>query len=980
MPDGDGDDEAALPGAGGVGVRFGSAIGPGTAGEDVARIGGGGGVLSENGVEVLRRRYLRKEADGKTPAEDVPQMFWRVAANVAFSQAGSSVATSSTQGSVSEVLLKRSSEYYEAMTKLLFFPNSPTFTGAGTPLGQLAACFVLGVDDDMGKDSAEGIFNTLRNAALIQQTGGGLGFSFSRLRPKGDRVASSNGFASGPVSFLRVYDAAFGAIAQGGSRRGANMAVLRVDHPDIREFISCKAVEGSIANFNISVALTDAFMCAVRNNEKHKFINPRTGQECGIVEARTLLGDIVASSAKNGEPGVLFIDAANRGNPVPDLYTLEATNPCGEQWLGPFENCCLASVNLARHMLQPLPENKNDDEPAYPALSPWRVDWIKLANTVRMVTRFLDDVIDANKYVPAVPQLQQAAHNIRRIGVGVMGLADAMYQARVRYGARDSIIFASQVMEWVRYHTMCESVLLARERGSFPAFSSSIFNPEKFTWLPPTALSHALVSPPSSLESPVDYAQSFGRPGVDWEGLMKDIKTYGIRNAAHTTVAPTGTIGTVTGCEGYGCEPVFALAYTRRVKEASGDVVLQYVSPLFMSALEEAGIVGAEKTRIVDHVLQTGTCQDLSDLPEVIKHTFVVSQDVSATEHVLVQAAMQRFVDNSISKTVNFPPNTTADDIWKTYMLAWELGCKGLTIYVTGSRQSVVLETQATSECKKQTAKEEPTPQPPTPPLPVEAPKLSEATTSTATSSQSASKVVPPQPQVVVQQAQPQGYLTKRPRPKALEGLTVRCQTPMGPAYLTVNSTSDKEPFEIFLTVGKGGSDVSAVSEAVGRLMSIILRIPSVLTPTERLAQIVEQLRGIGGAHQSGFGPKRIRSLPDALAHTLDEYLKERALPQSAAPSSLYTSDPEHPPASSTPLMRTTSLPSSTTGAPLTPMRASPAPSAFAALLRSPGNTLASPSSFLSRPIGDLCPECGNSTLLNTEGCKKCHNCGYSEC
>ncbi|RPJ39675.1 MAG: adenosylcobalamin-dependent ribonucleoside-diphosphate reductase, partial [Planctomycetaceae bacterium] len=399
--------------------------------------------LTDNARQVLVRRYVRRGADGK-PVETVEEMFWRVAYHVA-----------KEEERFGKDVTSRAIEYYDLLTSKRFFPNSPTFTGAGTPLGQLAACFVLPITDDMGRDAA-GIFQTLRDAALIQQTGGGNGFGFSRLRPKGSLVKTSAGQATGPVGFLRVYDHAFGEIAQGGTRRGANMAVLRVDHPDIEDFVSCKSNENQITNFNISVGVTDAFMRAVKNDEDWELRFPdvhsqkykgfrgtlEQAEEAGIpiktlkrVRARQLFEGIVHQAHHNGEPGVLFLDAANRSNPVPHLYQLEATNPCGEQWLGPYENCCLGSVNLAEHC---GPDGS--------------VDWEKLRLSVVLSTCFLDDVVDANAYVPAVSQLAEAAHRARRIGLGIMGLADLMYHAGIRYGSPESLEFASQVMEFLRYH------------------------------------------------------------------------------------------------------------------------------------------------------------------------------------------------------------------------------------------------------------------------------------------------------------------------------------------------------------------------------------------------------------------------------------------------------------------------------------------------------------------------------------------------
>jgi len=804
--------------------------------------------LSPNSMEVLRRRYLRRGEDGQ-PIETPAQMFYRVAHHLG-------KAESIFGGNVESA----TKTFYDILTSLRFFPNSPTFTGAGTPLGQLAACFVLPIADDMGKHP-DGIFQTLRNAALIQQTGGGNGFSFSRLRPRGDRVMTSKGIATGPVGFLEAYDQSFDVIAQGGTRRGANMAVLNVEHPDIEEFIAAKAEEGKLTNFNISVGITDAFMEAAEKGEDFDLINPRTGKVWKTVNASEIFDKIAQYAHRNGEPGLLFLDEANRTNPVPHLYTLEATNPCGEQWLGPYENCCLGSINLAQHV--------TEDH---------QIDWEMLAQTVADTTHFLDNVVEVNAYVPAVPQLKEAAHRVRRIGMGIMGLADVMYATGVRYGSPESIELAGQLMEFVRYQAMKTSIELAKARGPFPAIQGSIYDPEDLKWSPPAPLH--------------PYTLDFGRPPLDWSEIVNGIKAHGIRNGAQTTIAPTGTIGTVTGCEGYGCEPVFALAYTRYVKESEGDVALTYVSPQFVAALEDAGIEDGLKDQIIEQIKHDGTCQDVESLPEAIRHTFVVSMDISPEEHVVMQAALQRFVDNSISKTINFPPNATVEDVKNVYKMAWELGLKGLTVYVTGSRQDVVLETKATAKTKQKGGN-----------------GLSD----------------PAEQESFVLNA-PQ----RRPRPPRLMGLTYRRATPLGTAYITINQTDEKEPFEVFMNVGKAGSDVSAVSEALGRLISYTLRMPSYLTPTERLQQIIYQLAGIGGGRPLGFGPQRVRSLPDAIAQVLDEYLNENIVMQAANPKN--------------------SAPS-------------------AGRLDLPLNQ-----------IGDLCPECGQATLLNIEGCKKCINCGYSEC
>ncbi len=698
-------------------------------------------------------------------------------------------------------------------------------------------CFVLPIADDMGRDP-RGIFSTLRAAALIQQTGGGNGFSFSRLRPRGDRVSTSAGVATGPVGFLRVYDTAFGEVAQGGTRRGANMAVLRVDHPDIFDFIRCKATEGAISNFNISVGVTDEFMRAVEADGDFDLINPRDGSVWRTVRACELFNEIVKYAHHNGEPGVLFLDTANRANPVPHLYELEATNPCGEQWLGPYENCCLGSINLAQHITP-------DD----------RMDWAKLRDSVELAVHFLDNVVDANKYVPAIPELAASAHRARRIGLGIMGLGDAMYRLGIRYGSRAGEDFAGQVMEFVRYYAMKKSIELAKTRGAFPAIKGSIYDPENLKWTPPKPLR--------------PFTHDWGRPQLDWGEIVIGIKKYGIRNAAQTTVAPTGTIATVAGVESYGCEPVFALAYTRHVNDNGKDLQLEYVSPLFERALMRAGVDAATRQKIFARVRLTGTCQDIDLVPETIRHTFVVASDITPEEHVYMQAALQAFVDNAISKTINFPEKATVEDVERAYFLAWKLGCKGITVYRAGSREQVVLETQATAAKK-------------------------------AVSSETA--------------------LAKKPRPRAVRGSTYEIATPLGKAYVTINRNGEGEPFEVFCNVGKAGSDTTAVSEAIGRLISLVLRLPSPMSPTERLQEIVDQLSGIGGGRSLGFGARRVRSLPDGIAQALAEDLGQAR--------------GELSPAQQIPLFK----------------------------------------------IGDLCPECGQAAFVNEEGCRKCYACGYSEC
>ncbi len=825
--------------------------------------------LSENSIKVLEKRYLRRDFDG-TYLETPAGMFYRVAYHIAQIER--------EHGGDVEATTK---VFYDLLSERRFFPNSPTFTGAGTPLGQLAACFVLPIEDDMGK-ADDGIFSTLRVAALIQQTGGGNGFSFSRLRPKNDIVHTSSGRATGPVGFLRVYDQAFGEIAQGGSRRGANMGVLRVDHPDIEEFIGSKAEEGKIANFNISVAITDEFMAAVRDDTDFALRNPRNGQLWRSVRARDLFAKIIKYAHHNGEPGALFIDAANRSNPVPHLYDLEATNPCGEQWLGPYENCCLGSINLANHVAT--------DVNGAPV-----VDWELLERTIRESTSFLDNVVSANAYVPAVPQVAEAAYRARRIGLGIMGLGDMMYKLGIRYGSEEGQEFAAQIMEFVRYHSMRRSIELSAERGAFLAFAGSIYDPQRaggMAWQPPQPMR--------------PYVRDWQRPAVDWRQIVRGIEEHGIRNAAQTTVAPTGTIATVVGCEGYGCEPVFALGYIRHFKDGDKNVELAYTSPLFEQALNSTNLDEATKARIKQHAATYGACQTVEELPDHLRHTFVVSSDISAEEHVLMQAAIQAFTDNSISKTCNFPEGATEDDVAKAYMLAWETGCKGLTVYVTGSREQVVLETKATKQ-----KKEEPDAQ-------------TEAPTVASNGAYTNGHVTADEGHAVIDFKH---AMVKRPRPTKLHGATYRKDTPLGTAYVTVNSDERNEPFEVFMNVGKAGTEVTAVSEAMGRLISLILRMPGNLPPSERLRWVMDEMAGIGGGRPLGFGANRVRSLPDGIAQVLAEHLSE--------------------------------LP----------------PTVDEAL---PAEQLALP--IAAKPIGDICPECGEASFLNVEGCRKCAVCGYSEC
>ncbi|MEX1071510.1 MAG: adenosylcobalamin-dependent ribonucleoside-diphosphate reductase [Anaerolineales bacterium] len=868
--------------------------------------------LGDNALQVFERRYMRRGQDGQ-PVEKVEETYWRVAYHVG-----------KVESKWGGDPLKVGEDFYYLLGEQRFTPNSPTFTGAGTPIGQLAACFVLPISDDMGRASS-GIFQTLRDAALIQQTGGGNGFAFSRLRPHNALVKTSAGRATGPVGFLRVYDQAFGEIAQGGTRRGANMAVLRVDHPDVEEFITSKTSENAITNFNISVGITDAFMRAVRDDKDWdlRFLDVTDARSKGFdgtleqaeaaglpirtyktVKARELFNKIVTQAHHNGEPGLLFLDAANRGNPVPHLYPLEATNPCGEQWLGPYENCCLGSINLAQHF---GPDGT--------------VDWAKLRESTELSTRFLDDVVEENAYVPAVPQLKDAALKARRIGLGIMALADLLYHVGIRYGSEEAQEFGAQVMEFVRYHSMRTSIALAKERGAFTAIEGSIYDRDNMSWTPPAPLEN--------------YHGDFGRPAVNWDEIVSGIKEHGIRNACQTTIAPTGTIATISGCEGYGCEPVFALAYLRHVNDHGKDLTLTYTSPLFEKALDEAKLDKATRARIIEQVVNEGTCQNVAELPEKMRNTFVVSEDISAEEHVRMQGALQAFVDNSLSKTVNFGAEATEQDVATAYMLAWELGCKGITVYVTGSRDKVVLETHATAKSKEPVSQK------------VESPASGD--------SKATLRVAPAA----------LWNESMKPRPGVMHGSTLKVETPLGTTFLTINENGDRQPFEAFINSAKAGSETAAVSEAIGRLISYILRLASPIAPLQRLNDVRFQLAGIGGDRQHGIGPKRVRSLPDGVAQAIDQYLKSRE-EERAAPPKDSGNGIASPPTSLVAASGSLGTSSPQLNGEGSKTRAGEPPG---------GVPVMQP-----RVIGEMCPECGNATLVNEEGCKKCYTCSFSEC
>ena len=557
--------------------------------------------LSVNAVEVLKRRYLLRDERGEV-IETPRQMFERVAQAIARAE----LKYGTSQESVKEI----ERGFYQLMRDLIFLPNSPTLMNAGTELGQLAACFVLPVDDSM-----EGIFGAVKNMAVIHQSGGGTGFSFSQLRPKGDVVRSTGGIASGPVSFMRVFDVATGVIKQGGKRRGANMGILNVDHPDILDFIKAKE-SGEFANFNTSVAVTDDFMHAVERNEDYRLINPRTNEAVGKINARTVFDEIVTYAWKIGDPGMIFIDEINGRNPLPAIGTIAATNPCSEQPLLPYESCNLGSINVSQFV------KSRDDA----------VDWERLKEAIWLCVRFLDDVIDVNRY--PLPEIEKLTRANRKIGLGVMGFAELLIKLGIPYDSQEALSMAEQLMRFITQEARECSHALGLEKGSFPNFKLSTWSSEK-----------------------------------------------AMRNATVTTIAPTGTISIIAGCSS-GIEPLFAVAFMRNVLGG-----MLEINKLFEAIAKEQGFYSTDLMRAI---AKRGSVQDISGIPEDIKRIFVTALDIAPEWHVRMQAAFQKYTDNAVSKTVNLPADAAPEDVKNVFLLAYKLKCKGITVYRYGCKEDIL--------------------------------------------------------------------------------------------------------------------------------------------------------------------------------------------------------------------------------------------------------------------------------------------------
>lgn len=588
--------------------------------------------LSENAIKVLEKRYLKRDTQGNC-IEKPADMFRRVANTVAKGDL--------KYGATKDDVKKLSDRFYDAITNCQFMPNSPTLMNAGRELGQLAACFVLPIED-----SLEGIFETIKNTALIHQSGGGTGFSFSRLRPKNDVVHSTMGISSGPVSFMEVFNAATEAVKQGGTRRGANMGILRVDHPDILEFIDCKADNNKLNNFNISVAITDKFMEAYFNNEDYDLVNPHTKKTTGKLNAKFVFDKIVDSAWRNGEPGIVFIDTMNYDNPTPQIGAIESTNPCGEVPLLPYEACNLGSINLNK-----MVKENNDGTCS--------VDWDLLAKTTRTAIRFLDNIITINKY--PLPQIAEMVNNNRKIGLGIMGWADMLMKIGISYASEQGTKLASQIIEFIDYESKCESIELSKERGRFANFEGSIYDSEYYLYNKYKDKSAGKIS------------------DEQWKELDNKIKKFGIRNATTTCIAPTGTISMIAGTSG-GIEPLFGLVFSRLILD---NTEMLEINPIFKNYMIKHNLYSEE---LMKKIAIDGSIAHINNIPENVKKIFVTAHDVTPYWHVKMQAAFQLHTDNAVSKTVNFVESATRDDIKETYILAYKSHLKGITVYRNNSR------------------------------------------------------------------------------------------------------------------------------------------------------------------------------------------------------------------------------------------------------------------------------------------------------
>jgi len=806
--------------------------------------------LNANALTVLERRYLVKDDQGK-PVERPQDLFWRVARTIA--------APDRTYGASDRAVESLAETFFELMATRVWMPNSPTLMNAGRPLGQLSACFVLPVEDALS-NGRSGIYDTLRAMALVHQSGGGTGFSFSRLRPKNDVVRSTMGVASGPVSFMKLYDASTDVVKQGGTRRGANMGILRVDHPDILDFIHCKDDLTQVTNFNISVAVTDAFMLALEAGKPYDLIHPRTGKVVGQLNARDVFKQIVHGAWKTGEPGVFYIDRANQYNPVPHLGSYEATNPCGEQPLLPYDVCNLGSINVGLFV-------KNGD-----------VDWDGLRTAVHLCTHFLDNVIDANKY--PLGEIDDLAKRIRRIGLGIMGWADLLVRLGISYSSDAGVALGRKLMQFIDEESKIASEKLAGQRGTFAEWERSIWGP--------------------------DATCARNARGERIRPVRK------LRNCNLTTVAPTGTISIIAGCSS-GIEPLFAVAFMRN----QAGVLMPDVNEDFVAIAKREGWYSDE---LMKQIAEAGHIH-FDAVPEKVQRVFVTAHDVKPEWHIQMQAAFQDFTDSAISKTCNFANDATEEYVEQIYRYAYQLGCKGVTVYRDGARENQVLSTGSTAKKVQEGAGKDA--------LAEALGRIAELDTELQLTKERLHDV----------EAENLQRRAKRSRPDLLKGSTRRVESPLGTMYVTITEDDKGQPFEVFMSLGKAGGALMADVEAVGRLISLALRsgVP--------LPEIYRQLRGISSDRAVGLGPNKVMSVPDAIGIAIEKWMQEKQGVQQ-------------------------DLLDSTRSAAPAPTEVVPGLAGEAALRAARGP---------EQDFIGACPDCG-SQLAFIEGCAKCHVCGFSEC
>ncbi len=792
--------------------------------------------LTESARKVLRKRYLLKDERANV-IETEKEMFQRVARNIALPDL-----KYNPQIDIRET----EREFYELMVRLEFLPNSPTLMNAGREKGQLSACFVLPVEDNLAD-----IFESVKNAALIHQTGGGTGFSFSRVRPKNDVVRSTGGIASGPVSFIKVFNQATEVIKQGGTRRGANMAILDVRHPDILEFITCKRDNEEITNFNISVAVDEDFMRAVEEDTSYELVNPNTKNVVKKLSARKVFEYIVNHAWLNGEPGIVFLDRVNKDNPTPSLGRIEATNPCGEQPLLPYEACNLGSINLSKCVT----ENRE-------------VDWDKLRRIVRTSVHFLDNVIDASHF--PLPQIEEITKGNRKIGLGVMGWADMLFLLEIPYDSEEGCALASRLMKFIREEADQMSLELGEARGTFPNWEKSI-----------------------------------------WAGTHLKF-----RNATRLTIAPTGTLSIIAGCSS-GIEPLFAPVFVKRVME--GTELVEANSTLLRIAKSE----GWYSEELMREIARAGTLRGYKEVPEKWRRIFVTSRDISPKWHIRMQSAFQEHVDNAVSKTANFPEDAKAEDVKEVFLYAYQLGCKGVTVYRYGSREEQVL--SLTTHKREEVAKKE---------------QLS-----------------------LIQPVLPGMQIKPRPRPPLVRGATTFIQTGCGKMYVTINEDEDGNPFEIFAQIGKAGGCAGAYSEALARLISLCLRSGIAID------SILKHLRGISCPFPQLLpGGERVYSCPDAIAKAVDKYLENKGMRIEKYPYLKKQGKKEIETLELSP--KSFGMPEEDEGEEVEETTS----------LRINENSLRFETfTDLFRSLVDICPDCGGS-LLHDSGCLYCRICGYSKC